>query len=60
MFSEFIVPCHVSTIPKSPPKMIRDKKNCTDSKSQFFLPAFNLVTIYQIYLPSTLTNLLLL
>ena len=40
MFSRFIVTCHVSTIPKSPPKMIRDKKLVPAKKPVFFAYVF--------------------
>ena len=36
MIKKFIVACHVSTIPKSPPKIKREN-TYTDQKGQFFL-----------------------
>ena len=37
MILEFIVACHVSTIPKSPPKIIRENTYTGFKESQFFL-----------------------
>ena len=36
MIKKFVVACHVSTIPKSPPKIIREN-TYTDQQGQFFL-----------------------
>ena len=40
MISKFIVACHVSTIPKSPPKIIRENTYTGSKKSQFFYTAY--------------------
>ena len=37
MILKFIVACHVSTIPKSPPKIIRENTYTGFWESQFFL-----------------------
>ena len=37
MILEFDVTCHVSTIPKSPPKIIRENTYTGFKRSQFFL-----------------------
>lgn len=36
MILKFIVTCHVSTIPKSPPKIIRENTYTDFTRSQFF------------------------
>ena len=37
MIKKFDVACHVSTIPKSPPKIIRENTYTGFKRSQFFL-----------------------
>ena len=39
MILKFVIACHVSTIPKSPPKIIREN-TYTDQEGQFFLCDF--------------------
>lgn len=47
MILKFIVACHVSTIPKSPPKIIRENTYTGFKESQFFLQIIA-AAIYQI------------
>ena len=37
MILKFVIACHVSTIPKSPPKIIRENTYTDFKESQFFL-----------------------
>ena len=37
MILEFIVACHVSTIPKSPPKIIRENAYTDFDRNRFFI-----------------------